>query len=381
MDNIKIDSKDDVVMKILHFFVTKENYKPILLKGVENEIWLENLEQKYKIIRININYLHNKEQYTRDLFKANMIMKKIKKKTFSINMNMLNLLLDVREDVKIEDDNNITSKIVNKITDLKKDDEIKELFPEVIDLKTKKNTPIEFFSLSDDMNQKTLQEEKKINTLFKKKIPYITYGLIAVNVLMFILMYLFGNGSTDVNTLLKFGANNSLLVKNGEIYRLITCAFLHIGLIHILFNMYVLYIIGPEVEKCFGKIKFLLIYLISALVGSLFSCLFTTSVSAGASGAIFGLFGSLLYFGYHYRTMLEGYLKGQILPLIIVNLAIGFIIPGVDVSAHIGGLIGGIVASMAVGLKDKTKIGERINGSIILIVLIAFLSFMLFYVK
>ncbi len=381
MDNIKIDSKDDVVMKILHFFVTKENYKPILLKGVENEIWLENLEQKYKIIRININYLHNKEQYTRDLFKANMIMKKIKKKTFSINMNMLNLLLDVREDVKIEDDNNITSKIVNKITDLKKDDEIKELFPEVIDLKTKKNTPIEFFSLSDDMNQKTLQEEKKINTLFKKKIPYITYGLIAVNVLMFILMYLFGNGSTDVNTLLKFGANNSLLVKNGEIYRLITCAFLHIGLIHILFNMYVLYIIGPEVEKCFGKIKFLLIYLISALVGSLFSCLFTTSVSAGASGAIFGLFGSLLYFGYHYRTMLEGYLKGQILPLIIVNLAIGFIIPGVDVSAHIGGLIGGIVASMAVGLKDKTKIGERINGSIILIVLIAFLSFMLFYIK
>ena len=78
MDNIKIDQKDDIVMKIIHYFITKEDYKPIVLKGVENEIWLENLEQKYKIIRININYLHNSEQYKRDLFKANMIMKKLK---------------------------------------------------------------------------------------------------------------------------------------------------------------------------------------------------------------------------------------------------------------------------------------------------------------
>lgn len=381
MANIKIDKKDDLVMKIIHFFITKEDYKPIVLKGVENEIWLENLEKKYKIIRININYLHNEEQYNNDLFKANMIMNKLKKKTFSINMNMLNLLIDVNDNIEVQKTPKITSKIINKITDFKKDNDIKNIYPEVESVKTKKNTTIEFFSLSDDMNQKTLQEEKKISKFLKKKTPVITYGLIIINILVFISMYLFGAGSTDSNTLLSFGANYSPLVKQGEIYRLITCAFIHIGIIHLLFNMYVLYIIGPEIERYFGKIKFLIIYLLSAVVGSLFSCLFTTSISAGASGAIFGLFGSLLYFGYHYRSTLEGYLRGQIIPLVVLNLLLGFIVPGIDISAHIGGLIGGVVASMAVGLENKTSKTERINGIVIITILIGFLSYMLFFIK
>ena len=106
------------------------------------------------------------------------------------------------------------------------------------------------------------------------------------------------------------------------------------------------------------------------------SIVFSGNVSAGASGAIFGLLGSLLYFGYNYRVYLGSVLKSQIIPLIILNLGLGFFIGGIDNAAHIGGLIGGALATIAVGLKHKTSTFERINGVIILLIYIVFLGYM-----
>ena len=103
-----------------------------------------------------------------------------------------------------------------------------------------------------------------------------------------------------------------------------------------------------------------------------------SAVSAGASGAIFGLLGSLLYFGYHYRLYLGTVLKTQVIPIIILNLIIGFTLPGIDNFAHIGGLVGGYLATMALGVPGKSKTSDRINGSIVLTLLIAFLIFMLY---
>ena len=109
------------------------------------------------------------------------------------------------------------------------------------------------------------------------------------------------------------------------------------------------------------------------------SCLFTLdAISIGASGAIFGLLGSFLYFGYHFRLFLGSVLKTQIIPLILINLIIGFTIPGIDNAAHVGGLIGGLLASMATGIKGKTSKSEKINGTIVLVLYLLFLSVMLF---
>ena len=101
--NIKIDKKDDVILKILHYFITEEDYKPIIINGLENEIWLENMQSDLKLIRINTNYIHNEEQLKTDMYKAQSIMRSIKKSTFSFRMNMLNLLLDTGENVKVMD--------------------------------------------------------------------------------------------------------------------------------------------------------------------------------------------------------------------------------------------------------------------------------------
>ena len=96
---------------------------------------------------------------------------------------------------------------------------------------------------------------------------------------------------------------------------------------HLAFNNYALYIIGPQLESFYGKIKFLIIYLFSAIISTLLSMLFFGGVSAGASGSIFGLLGALLYFGYHYRIYLGTVIKSQIIPLILINLLIGFTLP------------------------------------------------------
>ena len=153
--------------------------------------------------------------------------------------------------------------------------------------------------------------------------------------------------------------------------------FVHANILHLVSNMYALYVIGPIIEKYYGKGKFLLIYLGSGIIGSLFSVVLTNYASVGASGAIFGLFGALLYFGYKYRATLDGFLRSSIIPTLLVNLLLGFMIPGIDVSAHLGGLIGGLLFSYQTGVVNKEKTKDKINGLIIILILIAFLIFML----
>ena len=141
--------------------------------------------------------------------------------------------------------------------------------------------------------------------------------------------------------------------------------------------MYALYIIGSQLESFIGKIRYLVVYLLSGLAGSVLSIFFSDTLSVGASGAIFGLLGGLLYFGYHHRIYLETVVKSQIIPLILINLLIGTM-PQIDNWAHIGGLIGGLLATMAVGIKYKSTKFEMINGWVLYIVYIGAILYMVF---
>lgn len=380
MANIAIDKKDQIVMSLVHFFVTKENYAPILVQGVKNEIWLQNLDGPYKVIRINSNYIHNSEQYDFDIFKVKSIVKQIKKKTLSLKMNVLNIYLDCADRVKLSESKNIDSIEIKDFKDLKTNDIIQASFPKIETRLIKENNGLDLiYNVSNEINIKTEKENKLYESVFKPKKIIFTKLLICLCVVAFLLMYILGNGSNDTLTLIQFGANYGPLVKSGQVFRLLTSAFLHIGVIHLLVNMYSLYVIGSQVENYIGKWKFLLIYFVSAISGNLLSVVFNTGISAGASGAIFGLLGALLYFGLHYRLFLGNVLVTQIIPVIILNLFIGFTIPGIDNSAHIGGLVGGYLATMALGLKGKSAKQDRINGLIVLILYLAFLIYLVFF--
>ncbi len=375
--NIKIDKKDDVILKILHYFITEEDYKPIIINGLENEIWLENMQSDLKLIRINTNYIHNEEQLKTDMYKAQSIMKSIKRNTLSLRMNMLNLLLDTGDSVKVMESKNIETIKVGELNDFKKNEFVKEFFPKVSDAElTDQVDPVEFFKLTEDMNQKTLKNEKKLAKIFSPKKPVITYALIVLNIMVYLFMVLYDIDGNYFYAL----ANNYEFVQSGQIYRLITSMFLHSDIIHIACNMYALYILGPIVERYYGKTKFLFIYMLSGILGSVFSAAFMSAdtISMGASGAIFGLLGSIAYFTYYYRATLQGLLRSQILPVIILNLALGFMIPGIDISGHIGGLLGGILISMAIGIGDKGRKSDQINGIIVYTLMTAAMLYMVF---
>lgn len=379
-ENVIIDKKELLIMKLLHYFVTEENYNPIILHGVANEIWLENLDNPYKVVRIVNHYIHNNEQLSFDNFKVKQITSKLKAKTLSRKLKVLNIYLDLGDSVDLISDNESESIVLKKITDLK-NDHLLEVFPDIL-IKTKhEEKGFELFAkITNDINATNQQKTKKLDKIFAIKKPIITYSIIFLCVCTFIMMYIFGSGSTDNLTLLKFGANLDLLtIGFKEYYRLLTCAFLHIGLVHLLFNMYALYIIGTQAESYFGKIKYLTIYIVSAVSASLLSLMFSTnSISAGASGAIFGLMGALLYFGYHYRIYLGNVIRSQILPIIAINLIFGFIMTGIDNAAHIGGLIGGFLTAMALGIPDRKETKDKINGFILLGIYLVFTIYMVF---
>ena len=374
-----MEMQDELIMQMLHYFITKKNYNPIILHGIKNEIWLENMDQKYRVVRIISNHIHNNEQLDFDIFKTKKISKQIKNKTLTLNLDILNIYVDLGENVDLNSVSNSHMKFlnINEMKDFKKYKDVIELYP-AIDKEVKSAEGMDLFmKLTSDITKKTEKDAIENEKIFSMKPPVVTYILIAINVLVFLLMYVIGNGSTDLNTLLYFGANNSALVKIGDYYRLVTAIFLHIGFIHLACNMYALYVIGPQIESFYGKIKFLAIYLVGGIVGNLFANIFElNTIGAGASGAIFALFGALLYFGYHYRVYLGTVIRTQIVPVIVINLLIGFTSSGISNAAHIGGLIGGTVLAYALGVPKKSSKIDSIHGTIVTILLIGFLVYM-----
>lgn len=373
-----LTNKDEMVMSLVHYFVTEENYSPINVQGAKNEIWLENLEAPYKIIRINSEYIHNDEQLNMDLFKMSFIVKQIKKKTLSFKMNVLNICLDLSNSINLEEmPKNINSINVKSIDELKSNKELKEIFPKIETNNFITPTSIDkIIHVTDDINKKTEKENIKYEEIFRAKKIVVTWVLIGICFLMYILTMLLTDNFNL--SLVLLGANNRELVLNGDIWRLVASAFLHGSVIHLLVNMYSLYIIGSQVETYLGKWRMIVIYLLSAIMGNVLSIVVSgSSISIGASGAIFGLMGSLLYFGYHYRLYLSNTLAKEIVPVILINLFLGFTMPGIDNAAHIGGLIGGYLATMIVGLKYKSTKNETINGIVVYLLLIAFLVYVL----
>lgn len=376
MEEIVFKSDDLIVMGLINYFIAEKDYNPMIVHGADNEIWLENLSEEYKIIRIVSHHIHNKEQLDFDKFKLNKIVKQVKMKTLLLKVKVLNIYTDIEDDnILTKDDVHVTSE---KDIDNPK---LTKSFPDIVEKTKKKDNDIEYImKVSDNINRTNENKSRMAEKLFSFKKPTATYSLILICILIFILMYILGNGSEDTYTLLKFGANLDALTKNGQYYRLFTSMFLHIGIIHLLCNMYSLYIIGREVEIVFTKKKYLIIYLLSGIAGSILSLAFNhNTVCAGASGAIFGLLGALLYFGYYYRAYLGASVTRSILPVVIINLIIGFASTGIDNAAHIGGLVGGILIAMAVGVPDKSNKVSRINGIILSIIYFMFIIYLSFF--
>ncbi len=374
MDGLRIDNKEVIIMNLVHYFVTEKNYNPVVVHGINDEIWLENMDSDYRIIRIVSRYIHNDEQLGFNRFRSKQITKKLKFKTLSFKMNVLSIYVNLGDNVgEMEHgDNGNYEVFIKQMKDVKNNPSIISVFPDIIEKTNHDEEGIELlFKITNDINHTNEKKNKKMEKIFSAKTPVVTYVLIAISVIMFIIS---GFGY-DTEKLLLFGANAGLLVKAGQYYRLVTCMFLHAGFMHIILNMYSLFIVGPRVEDFFGKGKFLFIYFLSGISASLLSVgLNGNVISVGASGAIFGLFGALVYFGYTYRGYIGAMVKSQIVPIVLYNLFMGLLIPGIDMWGHLGGLIGGLMVANMVGTIEDKK--YNISNIILCLVYFAFLIYL-----
>jgi membrane associated rhomboid family serine protease len=188
--------------------------------------------------------------------------------------------------------------------------------------------------------------------------PIATYTLIGMNVLAFLATVASGGsltGSIGSSTVLEKAALNGPKVADGEVWRIVTAGFMHYGLFHILFNMYALYILGQLLEPAVGRVRFVLIYFVALIAGSVGALILDPNAfTAGASGAVFGLMSAAIVV---MRNRGISALESGLGVWLFLNLAITFTVSGISIGGHIGGLIGGAVAAwVLVELPDRFRL-------------------------
>ncbi|MCQ6273701.1 rhomboid family intramembrane serine protease [Bacillus sp. V3B] len=367
--------------KLAHYFVSKHEYRIVQLSKSQKELWLEKMENKEaQVIRILLHNLDWSNWMQRDIQMTLTNGESIRKQLRKRFINVINIYVtpyppvddyQFRVEKPLLHPNGEKTKLTSVICDRQNG---------VKNIETVMGSSISI-DWKDEYDESDVEREKQATLssaskkvksekdLFENGKPFYTYIFIAIQLIIFFLMEAAG-GSTHSSVLIEFGAKVNSLILEGEWWRLWTPIVLHIGLLHLVMNTLALYYLGPMVERLFGNSRFLFIYLFAGFSGSLGSLLFSPNISAGASGAIFGCFGALLYFGTVFPKLFFRTMGLNILIVIGINLVFGFSISGIDNAGHIGGLIGGFLAAAIVHFPKKKRVFVQLSTFLFSLVLI-----------
>lgn len=210
-------------------------------------------------------------------------------------------------------------------------------------------------------NQRTRVVRNPTGTATSVAFP-VTIALIVINVVVYMIEVLHGGGGTSIGigNAYDLGALWGPAVnEGGDWWRTITSGFVHFSILHIGFNMYLLFIVGRLLEPSIGSVRFAFIYFASLLAGSFLALVFTPdSVSAGASGAIFGVIGATFVIA---RGRKLDSIAGQIGILILINLVFTFADTGVSLGAHLGGLVAGVLCGLLIIAGEQRRYGPNLS--------------------
>ena len=202
---------------------------------------------------------------------------------------------------------------------------------------------------------------------------FVTIALVFICIIMFIVETVAG-GSENLTTLLKFGAMNDVAVAAGhQWWRLFTAQFLHIGIWHLVSNIVMIYYMGMIIEPILGHSRFLFVYLLSGVGGNLLSFALGNdkTIAAGASTALFGLFGAVLSLAMmHRNNPFIVYAGKQAFVLAVINLFLDLFMPNIDIFGHLGGLISGALLTIIFGDKTGKKISNKVRFIVLAITVI-----------
>ena len=360
-----------IYWSFINQLISEKGYRFISASTDQHEIWLENQSNRVDpIIRIKRENLDWANTMKRDrnmvLHNAEKIRKFLSRKELTVKSIFISQYApvdDYTENLGSYTDGNYKKIMIDTMIF-----QTETMTESLVDLEGF----LEFsMNLSDrdydsikeneinDLKQEALtvsyQKQKQDEQIFTFGKPIFTYLLMAVQVLVFILLELRG-GSQNPQTLIEFGAKYNPLIMQGEWWRFFTPIFLHIGFTHLLLNTLSLYFVGLIVERIFGSIRFLVIYFFAGFIGSVASFILVPSISAGASGAIFGLLGALLLFGILHPNLFFRTMGWNVIVILGINLVITFSAEAIDSAGHIGGLIGGFLAAAIVRLPKNRKL-------------------------
>ncbi|WP_243290557.1 rhomboid family intramembrane serine protease [Bacillus sp. FJAT-47783] len=385
-----IIQQDFLFWKLIEQFVMKHRYRLIHISPDHREVWLEPSGkgdvQLLRLKRIDVDWGN---WLARDMNDAVTMFEAVRKESLKRNLNVLNVYISTYEPVddwhihveKPMQQGHTTLKTIfidlahvhNRIVQLEEILGISLVNVEK-DGQREKHDYEELHHIKQGVLNFVNQNMKQERELFEHGKPFFTKVFLLIQIFMFVVLELFG-GSTNTDTLLKFGAKVNELIYAGEWWRFVTPIFLHIGFLHLLMNSFALYYIGVAVEKMYGSLRFLFIYLFAGITGTIASFVFSPAISAGASGAIFGLFGSLLLLGLLKPNLFFRTIGPNILIVIAINLSLGFAIPNIDNAGHIGGLIGGFVAALIVQLPKMSRNTFRLVGIALSVMMITSLLY------
>lgn len=371
--------EDYIFWHMINTLTSNYNYSLVTMSENQKEVWLENdKEKRFPIIRFmryDFDWANAlKKDLQRTAFNGENIRKQLVKKEASIFNIYVSQFKPVDEyqsmiNSAIKHQKTTISSII--VDSLEWPEELAQIEQQLgVSMQTDaiphEVEELQVQAIKSQVLSEAVSKRKEEQQVFNFGKPIITKVFLAIQIIVFILMEIVGS-SESTATLVEFGAKYNPYIIQGEWWRFITPIFIHIGFLHLALNSMALYYLGTSVERIYGSVRFFAIYLFAGFAGAVASFVFNTTVSAGASGAIFGCLGALLYFGISNKKLFFRTMGMNIIVLLIVNLAFGFIMPGIDNAGHIGGLIGGFVAAAAVGLPKKGKWFYQLVALLVLI--------------
>ncbi|WP_050615770.1 rhomboid family intramembrane serine protease [Bacillus testis] len=374
--------EDYLFWKSINLLIREYNYSLVTMSDDQNEVWLEHNETShaYPVVRFMRYDFDWAAGLKKDLNRTVMNGENIRKQLFKRPISVLNVYITQFKPVD-EYEMYIAQPItVNKTTihtRMVDSEHAKEGLQHVgrelgIGFWANEEIPEDIeeqdiIALKQNAISSGIEQRQTEQKMFQYGKPIFTKVFLAIQIVIFLLMEIFGSSNSTI-TLVEFGAKYNPLILSGEWWRFITPMFIHIGFLHLLMNSLALFYIGSEVERIYGSARFVLVYLFAGFAGVLASFVMSPTLSAGASGAIFGCFGALLFFGIVKPKLFLRTMGMNIIVLILINLAFGFTVSGIDNSGHIGGLIGGFLAAAAVGVPKKWKAAYAIPAILVIVI-------------
>lgn len=368
----KLNSSEEFIFwRLAYFFISDNGYRILQLFDNQKELWLEKLEnKKAPIVRLLLHNIDWSNSMQRDIEFTAANGERIRKQIGRREITVVNIYISEFPPVdeyeyRLEkpfifpegNKTSVSSFLLAKgiyetgFKSLSNRLEIEVLFP------------IKSESEPTEQNVETIKKEALEHAMIKARTeravfangkPFFTYIFMIIQVVVFFWLEKHG-GSTNNSTLIKYGAKFNPLIYNGEWWRFFTPIFLHIGFLHLASNTLALYYLGAAVERIYGTIRFPFIYLFAGVSGVIASFLFSSNLSAGASGAIFGCLGALFYFGAIYPKLFFRTMGINLIVILVVNLAFDFSSSGIDNAGHLGGLAGGFLAAGMVHFPKRKK--------------------------